>query len=156
MVSRFTTRIVELSTEESANVLAYLTRHISENHDLQVRYRWGANDVAIWDNRCALHTATYVARHFNRFPAHTSIGTTMDRRQEKGIEWWGSVRNRSLILGRYPGGPALLRSKVTDQICIFIWDFYYAAGSSGIIERSPSTYLPICVTRIAVKLSIHT
>ncbi|KAJ7885799.1 taurine catabolism dioxygenase [Mycena leptocephala] len=45
----FTTRIVELSTEESANVLAYLTRHISENHDLQVRYRWGANDVAIWE-----------------------------------------------------------------------------------------------------------
>ncbi|KAJ7269216.1 hypothetical protein C8J57DRAFT_1066991, partial [Mycena rebaudengoi] len=54
----FTTRIVELSTEESSDVLAYLTRHISENHDLQVRYRWGVNDVAIWDNRCALHTAT--------------------------------------------------------------------------------------------------
>ncbi|KAJ6589500.1 taurine catabolism dioxygenase [Mycena capillaripes] len=66
----FTTRIVELGTEESATVLAYLTRHISENHDLQVRYRWGANDVAIWDNRCALHTATndygFKAREGNR------------------------------------------------------------------------------------------
>lgn len=60
VLSRFTTRIVELGTEESATILEYLTRHISENHDLQVRYRWSANDVAIWDNRCALHTATYV------------------------------------------------------------------------------------------------
>jgi alpha-ketoglutarate-dependent taurine dioxygenase len=64
IIHRFTTRIVELSTEESSDVLAYLTRHISENHDLQVRYRWGVNDVAIWDNRCALHTATYVTLQF--------------------------------------------------------------------------------------------
>ncbi|KAJ7086825.1 taurine catabolism dioxygenase TauD TfdA [Mycena belliarum] len=54
----FTTRIVELSADESDDVLNYLARHISENHDLQVRYRWGANDVAIWDNRCTFHTAT--------------------------------------------------------------------------------------------------
>ncbi|KAJ7091307.1 taurine catabolism dioxygenase [Mycena crocata] len=54
----FTTRIVELTTDESADVLDYLARHISENHDLQLRYRWGKNDVAIWDNRCVYHTAT--------------------------------------------------------------------------------------------------
>ncbi|KAJ7177002.1 TfdA family taurine dioxygenase [Mycena filopes] len=54
----FTKRIVELSSEESEDVLNYLARHISENHDLQVRYRWGRNDVAIWDNRCVFHTAT--------------------------------------------------------------------------------------------------
>ncbi|KAJ7582055.1 taurine catabolism dioxygenase TauD TfdA [Mycena floridula] len=54
----FTTRIVELTTDESDDMLNYLTRHISENHDLQVRYRWSPNDVAIWDNRCTLHTAT--------------------------------------------------------------------------------------------------
>ncbi|KAJ7458749.1 taurine catabolism dioxygenase [Mycena galericulata] len=54
----FTTRIVELNTEESEVVLNYLARHISENHDMQVRYRWGTNDVAIWDNRCVFHTGT--------------------------------------------------------------------------------------------------
>jgi alpha-ketoglutarate-dependent taurine dioxygenase len=54
----FTTRIVELSPDESTTVLDYLFRHISENHDLQVRYRWSKNDVAIWDNRCTFHTAT--------------------------------------------------------------------------------------------------
>ncbi|KAG6906906.1 hypothetical protein DXG01_011461 [Tephrocybe rancida] len=56
---QFTKRIVELSPEESDDVLHYLQQHISENHDLQVRYRWKTNDVAIWDNRATLHTATH-------------------------------------------------------------------------------------------------
>ncbi|KAK0187380.1 hypothetical protein F5146DRAFT_1142376 [Armillaria mellea] len=47
----FTKRIVELTLDESDDILAYLSRHISENHDLQVRFRWSKNDVAIWDNR---------------------------------------------------------------------------------------------------------
>ncbi|VDC08001.1 unnamed protein product [Peniophora sp. CBMAI 1063] len=54
----FTTRIMELHGEESEAILAYLARHVAENHDFQVRYRWGKNDVAIWDNRATLHSAT--------------------------------------------------------------------------------------------------
>ncbi|KAI0343710.1 taurine catabolism dioxygenase [Trametopsis cervina] len=54
----FTKRIVELYPEESDDILEFLFRHISENHDLQVRYKWGVNDVAIWDNRATFHTAT--------------------------------------------------------------------------------------------------
>jgi alpha-ketoglutarate-dependent taurine dioxygenase len=54
----FTTRLPALTPDESATLLDYLFRHIAENHDLQVRYRWGTNDVAIWDNRCTFHTAT--------------------------------------------------------------------------------------------------
>lgn len=57
---RFTKRICELTPDESDNLLEYLTRHYSDNHDLQVRYRWQRNDVAIWDNRVTAHTATYV------------------------------------------------------------------------------------------------
>ncbi|KAJ7865295.1 taurine catabolism dioxygenase [Mycena olivaceomarginata] len=58
-VNKFcTTRILELTEDESADVLNYLTRQVSDNHDLQVRFRWSQNDVAIWDNRCTLHTAT--------------------------------------------------------------------------------------------------
>lgn len=55
----FTKRIVELSLDESDDVLQFLFRHISENHDIQVRYKWEVGDVAIWDNRCTFHTATY-------------------------------------------------------------------------------------------------
>ncbi|KAG7085533.1 hypothetical protein E1B28_003091 [Marasmius oreades] len=55
----FTKSIVELSPDESDNVLEYLFDHVAENHDLQVRYKWNKNDVAIWDNRATFHTATH-------------------------------------------------------------------------------------------------
>ncbi|KAG9742198.1 hypothetical protein KCU73_g8723, partial [Aureobasidium melanogenum] len=33
---------------------------ITENHDLQVRFKWrNENDIAIWDNRSAFHSATF-------------------------------------------------------------------------------------------------
>jgi len=55
---RFTKGIVELTKDESDNLLEYLFRHISQNHDLQVRFKWNKNGIAIWDNRSTYHTAT--------------------------------------------------------------------------------------------------
>jgi len=55
----FTKRILQLNNDESEAVLAYLFRHIAENHNLQVRYKWSVNDLAIWDNRCTYHCATF-------------------------------------------------------------------------------------------------
>ncbi|KPI34564.1 putative alpha-ketoglutarate-dependent sulfonate dioxygenase [Cyphellophora attinorum] len=43
---------------ESELLKGHFTRLIYENHDLQVRFRWGKNDLAIWDNRSVFHTAT--------------------------------------------------------------------------------------------------
>jgi alpha-ketoglutarate-dependent taurine dioxygenase len=60
----FTRRINELTKDESDYMLDFLFKHVSENHDLQCRLKWGkyenenAHDVAIWDNRSAFHTAT--------------------------------------------------------------------------------------------------
>jgi len=54
----FTERILGVEQEESDFLLNFLFSHISENHDIQVRYRWKPNDVAIWDNRAVLHAAT--------------------------------------------------------------------------------------------------
>ncbi|KAI9337707.1 hypothetical protein DFJ73DRAFT_763339 [Zopfochytrium polystomum] len=51
--------INELSKDESDAVLQYLFRLNAENHDLHVRFRWNKNDVAIWDNRSTVHTATW-------------------------------------------------------------------------------------------------
>lgn len=46
-------------TERESEVLkGYFLQLISENHDLQVRFKWGKNDLAIWDNRSVFHTAT--------------------------------------------------------------------------------------------------
>jgi len=46
-------------TERESDILKdYFLQLIAENHDLQVRFRWGKNDLAIWDNRSVFHTAT--------------------------------------------------------------------------------------------------
>ena len=47
-----------VSERESDILKAYFLQLIAENHDLQVRFRWGKNDLAIWDNRSVFHTAT--------------------------------------------------------------------------------------------------
>ena len=53
-------RINEVSDSESESLLKWFVQLVTENHDLQVRYRWqNPNDVAIWDNRSVFHTATY-------------------------------------------------------------------------------------------------
>ncbi|KAK7214621.1 hypothetical protein V2G26_002624 [Clonostachys chloroleuca] len=36
----------------------YFDKLISQNHDLQVRFKWGLGDLAIWDNRSTYHTGT--------------------------------------------------------------------------------------------------
>lgn len=50
----FTRRIVELSHDESAMLLGYLTKWASGPR-FSVRYRWTAGTVALWDNRCTQH-----------------------------------------------------------------------------------------------------
>ncbi|NOX68834.1 MAG: taurine dioxygenase [Gammaproteobacteria bacterium] len=54
----FTTRINELSENESGVVLQMLFDH-AEKIDFQIRYRWGHNDMAFWDNRCCMHRAIW-------------------------------------------------------------------------------------------------
>jgi len=55
----FSKRILELNSDESEALLNYLHRHITENQNFQVRYKWSVNDLAIWDNRCTYHVATF-------------------------------------------------------------------------------------------------
>lgn len=54
----FTTRIKELSQEESDAILDLLFTHC-EQVNFQIRFRWQRNDVAFWDNRCAMHRAVW-------------------------------------------------------------------------------------------------
>lgn len=46
----FTTKINELSWDESRVVLDYLFRLQHESHDAHVKYHWRKHDVSIWDN----------------------------------------------------------------------------------------------------------
>ncbi|KAF4634429.1 hypothetical protein G7Y89_g3674 [Cudoniella acicularis] len=49
-----------LTERESSHLLNEFLRMITENHDLQCRFKWNnQNDLAIWDNRSTYHAATY-------------------------------------------------------------------------------------------------
>ncbi|SCV71701.1 BQ2448_3289 [Microbotryum intermedium] len=55
----FTTKIDQLSYDESAVLLDYLFRLQHESHDTHVKYHWSKNNVAIWDNSVVNHLATF-------------------------------------------------------------------------------------------------
>jgi taurine dioxygenase len=52
----WTIRIVELTKAESDKLLSLLFEHV-KLPDFSMRWHWAVNDVAIWDNRAAMHYA---------------------------------------------------------------------------------------------------
>jgi taurine dioxygenase len=52
----FTTRIIELEPEKSADVLNFLTSHVARP-EFVVRWKWKQYDMAFWDNRLTQHYA---------------------------------------------------------------------------------------------------
>lgn len=59
-VGGFPKHILGLYKEESDELLEKFKETVERNHDLQVRFKWrNENDIAIWDNRSAFHTATF-------------------------------------------------------------------------------------------------
>jgi taurine dioxygenase len=54
----FTKRILGVPRDESAAILQYLYGH-AENPLFQCRFRWQANSIAFWDNRCVQHRAMW-------------------------------------------------------------------------------------------------
>ncbi|ANB11417.1 Jlp1p [Sugiyamaella lignohabitans] len=47
-----------LTDDETKLIKDYLQDLVVASHDIQVRKRWGKNDIAIWDNRSVYHSAT--------------------------------------------------------------------------------------------------
>lgn len=56
--SGFTTRINEMTARESRATLDFLFRHM-ELPDFQCRFHWSNHSIAMWDNRCVQHYATW-------------------------------------------------------------------------------------------------
>ncbi|MGA9722390.1 MAG: TauD/TfdA family dioxygenase [Candidatus Binatus sp.] len=54
--SHFTASIKGMKPAESDTLLTFLYRHIA-TPDFNCRFRWRANSVAMWDNRCTQHRA---------------------------------------------------------------------------------------------------
>lgn len=54
----FTTQIADMSFADGQRLLAYLFDHI-EQPEFQVRFRWQAGSLAMWDNRVTQHYAVH-------------------------------------------------------------------------------------------------
>ncbi|KAL4793148.1 hypothetical protein BDV19DRAFT_380279 [Aspergillus venezuelensis] len=64
-----------LSEDESRHLLDWFVRLATENHDLQVRFRWqNPNDLAIWDNRSVYHAATFDYAYLGPRTGHRAVG----------------------------------------------------------------------------------
>lgn len=53
-----TTRINDVSREESDAILQFLFNHLSRPH-WSMRFRWTDHSIAMWDNRCTQHMAIW-------------------------------------------------------------------------------------------------
>ncbi|CEJ58737.1 Putative Taurine dioxygenase family protein [Penicillium brasilianum] len=74
-VGPFPKQINELSSIESEELLKKFYNTILENHDIQVRFKWrNQNDIAIWDNRSAFHTATFDYEGLGERFGHRAVG----------------------------------------------------------------------------------
>jgi alpha-ketoglutarate-dependent taurine dioxygenase len=48
----------ELASDESKMLNQYLTDLLLRSPELQIRFRWNPNDIAVWDNHSVFHAAT--------------------------------------------------------------------------------------------------
>lgn len=55
----FVTKIVGIPKVESDMIINYLNELVSTTQEIHVRFQWGKDDVAFWDNRIVNHTASY-------------------------------------------------------------------------------------------------
>ena len=73
----FTTHIIGQTARESRRLLNYLLDHINRP-EFQVRFKWRAGSVAMWDNRCTQHYA--VADYLPAYRCMNRVTVVKDRR----------------------------------------------------------------------------
>ncbi len=76
--SNYTVRLKGVSDTESQNVLNMLYDHVKKP-EFQVRFRWRANSLAIWDNRCTQHYALDDYKELRRMRRVQIAGTRPQR-----------------------------------------------------------------------------
>ncbi len=76
----FVIHIVGLTTNDASSLKTYLANHMNKPED-QVRWRWQAGDLAMWDNRCTMHYA--VADYLPQYRCMNRITVVHDRREQE-------------------------------------------------------------------------
>lgn len=74
----FIKNIVGLSDGESRALIDYLVDELTSRAELQVRFRWSPNALAVWDNRNTSHIGPIDGKHFSdeRVVHRTTVGAT--------------------------------------------------------------------------------
>ena len=75
----FTTHILGMTTNESNSLRTYLANHMNKPED-QVRWRWTAGDLAMWDNRVTMHYA--LADYLPEYRCMNRVTVVRDRRAD--------------------------------------------------------------------------
>ncbi len=78
----FVTHILGLPTNEANALKTWLATHMNKPED-QMRWRWAAGDLAMWDNRCTMHYA--VADYLPNYRCMNRITVVSDRRAAQGL-----------------------------------------------------------------------
>ena len=73
----FVSHIAGLTSNDSHALRTYLSNHMNKPED-QLRWRWQAGDLAMWDNRVTMHYA--VADYMPHYRAMNRVTITKDRR----------------------------------------------------------------------------
>ena len=76
----FVTNIVGLTANESNTLKTFLANHMNKPED-QIRWRWKAGDIAIWDNRVTMHYA--VADYLPRYRCMNRVTVVRDRQEDE-------------------------------------------------------------------------
>lgn len=73
----FTKHIAGIPTGESNAILAYIHQIIATGQEATARFKWAPGDVAFWDNRVSVHTASFgffpQRRHGVRVTPHGEV-----------------------------------------------------------------------------------
>jgi len=101
----FTRRIVEMSIQESDNLLRFLTQFV-QSPRFTVRYHWTEGTICMWDNRCTQH---YVLNDFSDERIIQRVTVMGDRPEGPGLRWqpWTTDAGQSAMsrhdrqLGRF-------------------------------------------------------
>ena len=74
----FTSRILDLPEDESAELLSFLFAH-STGGRFSYRHRWQEHDIVFWDNRCVIHFAHGCPPELRRHMHRTTVKGDLPR-----------------------------------------------------------------------------
>jgi sulfonate dioxygenase len=101
----FTRRILGVPRSESENTLRFLYSEFATNPDINFRFKWQKDDVALWDNRVVNHSAMFdfwpERRHALRVTPHGEKPLSVAEYEDKfgkQAKDWATVRYQALGL----------------------------------------------------------